>query len=127
MTGQDQLEEARLRRALRLEADEVPPRLDAVLIAAAARTARPTGSDVVPVAAAAFAAGWIVSEMWRAALAAVPSVLGEGAFRLAIDAFTEAAIVLAPAATLAASAALPLTAAAAALIAIALGQRRTHA
>lgn len=126
MRSEHEMDEAGLRRALRLEADEMPPRLDPALIAAAARTTR-TGSDVLPAAAVASVAGWIVSETWRAALAAIPPVLSEGAFRIAIDAFTAAVIVLAPAAALAASAALPFTAVAGALIVMAFAQRRRPA
>lgn len=119
-------EESRLRGALRLDAEEIPARLDPRLIAAAARSARPT-SDVFPAAAVAFAAGWVVSETWRAALAALPSIVGEDVFGIAIDAVAAGAVILAPAAAAVASAALPLTVASAALIAIALGQRRAHA
>ncbi len=59
------MEEHVLRRSLRLDADEVPPRLDPALIAAAATTSSPSGSGLGLAVVVAFAGGWLWSEIFR--------------------------------------------------------------
>ena len=69
------LDEHVLRRALRLDSEEVPARLDPVLVAAAARTARPARRQLVIVAAVAFLGGWVWSEALRAVLEGAGAVI----------------------------------------------------
>lgn len=119
-----EMDESRLRQALRLEAHELPPRLDPALIALAARSAPRGSSDVLPLAALAFAAGWVMSEVSGRALSAAGSLLGPEALALVIDALTAAAPILAPAVAFAASAGLGLAAAVTGLVVIAFQQQR---
>lgn len=65
------LEESVLRRALRLDPGELPPRLDPVTLAATARAEDRRRGEVVGIAAIAFVAGWAASEITRAALGAL--------------------------------------------------------
>lgn len=114
-----------LRQALRLERDEMPPRLDAALIASAAR-ARSARSDLLPVAIAAVATGWVLSQLTGTALGIVVTAIGPGGLALAIDAVTAAARVLGPATTIAASVSLPFLVGAIALVVLAIAQRRAQ-
>lgn len=119
-------EESRLRAALRLDADEVPVRLDPRLIAAAARSARPAPSDLLAPLAVAFVAGWLFAEMSRAALSAAAGALGPEGLGLAIDTVSAVARVVVPLGGIAWSALLPVAIAAAVTLVVAFDRRRTQ-
>ena len=119
------MDERLLRHALLLESDEMPPRLDPALIASAAR-ARSARSDVLPVAIAAVAMGWVISQLTGTAVGIVVTAVGPGGLHLAIDAVTAAAQVLGPAAAIAATASLPFLVGAIALVVLAIAQRRAQ-
>lgn len=119
------LDERLLRQALRLESDEMPPRLDPALIASAAR-AGSARSDVLPVAIAAVAMGWVLSQLTGTALGIVITAVGPGGLALAIDGVTAAARVLGPATAIAASVSLPFLVGAIALVVLAIAQRRAQ-
>lgn len=114
-----------LRQALRLEGDEMPPRLDAALIASAAR-ARSARSDLLPVAIAAVAMGWVLSQLTGTALGIVVTAIGPGGLALVIDAVAVAARVLGPVTAIAATVSLPFLAGAVALVVLAIAQRRAQ-
>lgn len=114
-----------LRQALRLEGDEMPPRLDPALIASAAR-ARSARSDLLPVAIAAVATGWVLSQLTGTALGIVVTAIGPGGLALAIDVLTAAARVLGPATAIAASVSLPFLVGAVAFVVLAIAQRRAQ-
>ena len=104
----DLLEEAVLRRALRLEADERAPRFDVGAIALAAR--RPAFANWYAFGALAGAAAlavtaWIV---WTLVLAAFPP-LADAVISTAIDATVAIATLLLPIAEFAAQPAVPLS------------------
>jgi hypothetical protein len=119
------MDERILRNALLLESDEMPPRFDPALIASAAR-ARSARSDVLPVAIAAVAMGWVLSQLTGTALGIAVTAVGPGGLALAIDAVTAAARVLGPAAAIAATASLPFLVGAIALVVLAIAQRRAQ-
>ena len=64
------IDEHVLRRALRLDADEVPPRLDATRIAARATASSRGQREIALAVVVAFAGGWVWAEALRAAVAA---------------------------------------------------------
>lgn len=72
-------DEGRLRRALRLEASELPPRLDVALIAARARTDRPAlaAASLVSSALAILAAAAVLAFAALALPAIAPAFLSE--------------------------------------------------
>jgi hypothetical protein len=120
------LEERILRAALRLDADEIPARLDPRLIAAAARAARTPGTDLLAPVALALAGGAILAELSRSALGVAGSAIGPEALRVAIDALTAAARVVVPVAETVTAGAIPFAIAAIAALAIAFDQRRAQ-
>ncbi len=121
------LDEHILRRALRLDADEVAPRLDPVLLAAAASAPRRASSGLALAVAVAFIGGWAWSEAFRAVLA----VVGPGGLDplgAAIDLVTVAAVRAAPLAEAAMHPVVPIAILTAALVAVFFEQRgRAHA
>jgi hypothetical protein len=121
------LDEHLLRRALRLDADEVPPRLDPVLIAAAASAPRRASGEVALAVVVAFIGGWAWSEAFRAIVA----VLGPGGLDplgAAIDLVATAAVRAAPLAEAATHPVVPIAILTAALVAVFFEQRgRAHA
>ena len=124
----DLLDEAVLRRALRLEADERAPRFDAGAIALAARRpafARWNNFGALAGAAVLAATAWGV---WSAIFAIFPAV-GDALIATAIDAAFSIATLLVPIAELAAQPAVPLSLVAALGVAILheLRDRREHA
>jgi hypothetical protein len=112
-------DETRLRRALRLEAVELPPRLDVAAIAARARADRPAlaaaslVSALVAVAAAAGLVGLIA-----AALPAVAPVVASDIYTAAIETFTRLAIPASAVLSLAGQPTVPIAAIAALAVAI---------
>src|SRR5947207_15961823 len=97
----DTLPEATLRRALRLDADERPPRLDAVAIAAVAAR-RNTGEQLLRIARGLALVGISVGIFVSVAAAALPAVIDldpSGLFGFALSAFATAAERLVPLAT----------------------------
>ena len=121
----DLLDEAVLRRALRLEADERVPRFDAGAIALAARRDIPrTAFGVIGGAAVLAATAWGV---WTTIFAIFPTV-GDAVIAAAIDAAVAVASLLVPVAELAAQPAIPLSLLAALGVAILheLRDRREH-
>jgi len=97
----DALAEATLRRALRLDADERPPRLDAVAIAAGA-TRRNTGEQLLRIARGLALVGislGIVATLAAGALPAVMDLDPSGLFGVALATLAAAAERLVPLAT----------------------------
>ena len=113
-------DEMRLRRALRLEATELPPRIDVAAIAARARAERPAfaaaslGSTAVSGVAAAGLIGLIA-----VALPAVAPAVASDLFTAAIGAFTRVAVPASALLALAEQPTVPMAALAALVVAIA--------
>ena len=96
----DLLEEATLRRALRLEADERPPRFDAATIAAAARTVRPSSAAILTGLAVAGVTGVVAGTVWSFILGAAPQ-LADAVGGAALEALISLATLLVPIAEIA--------------------------
>ena len=117
---EDLFDEMRLRRALRLEAAELPPRLDIAALAARARADRPAfaaaslGSAVVAVVAAAGLVGLIA-----VALPTVAPAFASDLFTAAIETLTRLAIPASALLSLAQQPTIPVAAIAALAVAIA--------
>ncbi len=121
------LDEHVLRRALRLDADEAPPRLDPVLIAAAARMPAQGRNELVIAVLVAFLSGWVWSEGFRAVIGLAAS---SGLDPLAglIPLVAAAAVFLAPVAEAATHPVVPIAILTAAVLAVFFEQRgRTYA
>ena len=115
----DLFDEMRLRRALRLEAAELPPRLDIAAIAARARAERPAfaaaslaSRDFAGVAAAGLA-GLVV-----AALPVVAPAMASDLFTAAIETLTRVAVPASALLSLAEQPTIPIAALAALAVAI---------
>jgi hypothetical protein len=104
----DLLDEAVLRRALRLDEDERAPRFDVGAIALAARRPAFARHTAVGALAAAAVLGVAAVSIWSAIFAIVPTV-GDALIATAIDAAVSGATLLAPIAELAAQPAVPLS------------------
>jgi hypothetical protein len=120
------LDEHVLRRALRLDSDEVPARLDPALVAAAARAARPARRELLVVAGTAFLGGAIWAEAVRTV---VSGLLGAGAIDplgAVIQLGTGALIAAGPALEVATHPAIPIAILTAALLAALSERRRAH-
>lgn len=123
----DLLDEAILRRALRLEADEPLPRFDARAIAARAERRVPTTRLILSGIAAAVVTGLAAAGIWSLILAAAPT-LAESAMSALLAAVVAVATLLVPIAQIAAEPAIPLSLLAALGVAILyeLRERREH-
>jgi hypothetical protein len=90
---EDLFDETRLRRALRLEAAELPPRIDVAAIAARARAERPTfvAASLVSTLVAGIAAAGLVG-LIAVALSAVALAVASDLFSAAIETLTQVAI-----------------------------------
>lgn len=122
------LDEHVLRRSLRLEADEVPPRLDPLLIAAAASEPRGRSRDLTIAVAISFVGGWIWSEVFRALVAGLFAARGIDPLGAVIDLVAALAVRAAPVADAATHPAVPLAILTAAVLAVFFEQRgRAHA
>ena len=104
----DVLDEAILRRALRLEDDERAPRFDAAAFAAMAEDAVPSPRALVVALVATAVTGLVATAVWTVALGAGPSVV-DGLLGVALDGIIAGATVLAPIAEIAAQPAVPLS------------------
>ena len=117
---EDLFDETRLRRALRLEAAELPPRLDIAAIAARARADRPAfaaaslGSALVAVVAAAGLVGLIA-----VALPTLAPAFASDLFTAALESLTRVAIPASTLLSLAQQPTVPIAAIAALAVAIA--------
>lgn len=118
------LDEHTLRRALRLDADEVPARLDPALIAAAAAPRR--NDRLVTAVAVAFIGGWAWSELVRALLGGFVAATGIDPLAVAIGLVTDALVRVAPLAQAATSPVTPIAILAAAVVAV-LSERQGRA
>jgi hypothetical protein len=122
------LDEHVLRRALRLDADEIPPRLDPLLIAAAASEPRGRSRDLALAMTVAFVGGWIWSEVFRGLVAVVFAAGGIDPLGAAIDLVARVAVSAAPVAEVATHPAVPIAIFAAAVVVAFFEQRgRSHA
>lgn len=113
-------DETRLRRALRLETAELPPRIDVAAIAARARADRP--SFVAASLASTFVAGIAAAALVGLMAVAFPAVapaMASDVFAAAIDLFTRVAIPASALLTLAEQPTVPVAAIAALAVAIA--------
>ncbi|MBI2773870.1 MAG: hypothetical protein HYX56_05205 [Chloroflexi bacterium] len=121
------MDESVLRRALRLEADEIPSRrLDPALVAAAARAGIAPRTVAVAVMAA-FAAGWLWSEAVRVVASGLAAA-GLDPLGAAIEVVAAAAVQLAPLAEVATQPTIPLALLTAAAMAVIFERRgRVHA
>ncbi len=102
-------DEHEIRRALRLDADELPPRLDPRFVAAAARASRRGPSTgIVLVAGVAFVCGWIWSEILGALVSGVLAFTGVDALGTLIDVANDVLVWVAPIAQAATAPAVPI-------------------
>jgi hypothetical protein len=117
---EDLFDEMRLRRALRLDAAELPPRIDVAAIAAQARTHRPAFAlaSLVSALVAGVAAAGLVG-LIAVALPAVAPVLASDLFTAAIETLARLAIPASAFLALAAQPTVPIAAIAALAVAIA--------
>jgi hypothetical protein len=117
---EDLFDETRLRRALRLDAAELPPRIDVAAIAARARAERPTfaAASLVSTLVAGVAAAGLVGLIAMALPAIVPAVASD-LFSAAIEALTRVAIPASGLLSLAEQPTVPVAAIAALAVAIA--------
>lgn len=126
----NELAEHDIRRALRLDAEEMPPRLDPRMIAAAARASRSSASTgIVLASVVAFVGGWMWSEIFRALVSAALGVSGLDLLGAAIDLANGALVRLAPVAQAATAPAVPIAILTLAVIATVVERMkgRTHA
>jgi len=116
----DLFDETRLRRALRLEAAELPPRIDVAAIAARARADRPAfaAASLVSTLFAGIAAAGLVG-LIAAALPAVAPAVASDLYSAAIETLTRAAIPASTLLSLAEQPTVPIAALAALAVAIA--------
>ena len=116
---EDFFDEMRLRRALRLEAAELPPRIDVAAIAARARADRPAfaAASLVSALLAGIAAAGLVG-LVAAALPAVAPAVASDLFTAVIQMFTRVAVPASALLSLAEQPAVPI--AAIALLAVAI-------
>jgi hypothetical protein len=118
------LDEHVLRRALRLDADEVPPRIEPAVVMAAARATAARPREIALAAAVAFVGGWAWSEAFRAV---VGGALGVDALDGLIQIATALALRLAPLIETSAQPVVPIAILTAAIVAALYEQRgRTH-
>jgi hypothetical protein len=117
---EDLFDETRLRRALRLEATELPPRIDVAAIAARARAGRPTfaAASLVSTLVAGVAAAGLVGLVAMALPAIAPGVASD-LFSTAIETLTRLAIPASGLLSLAEQPTVPVAAIAALAVAIA--------
>jgi hypothetical protein len=115
----DLFDETRLRRALRLEAAELPPRIDVAAIAAQARADRPalTAASLVSTLVACVAAAGLVG-LIAVTLPAVAPALASDLFAAAIEALANVAIPATALLSLAEQPTVPVAAIAALAVAI---------
>ena len=125
MNERDLIEEMRLRRALRFEADETIPRFDVAAIAAAGRVTRPSARVVGYAFAGAIVTGVVAGAVWSWALAVAPNV-GEALAATILDGVVVVATILVPIADAATQPAIPLSLLAALSLVI-LHERRERA
>jgi hypothetical protein len=122
------LDEHVLRRALRLDADEIPLRLDPALIAAAARMPARGHNELVLAILVAFGGGWLWSEAFRAVLSALAATSGLDPLAALIRVVAAVAMLLAPVAEAAAHPVVPIAILTAAMVAVFFEHRgRAHA
>ena len=116
----DLFDETRLRRALRLEAAELPPRIDVAAIAARARADRPAfaAASLVSTLVAGIAAAGLVG-LIAAALPAVAPAVASDLYSAAIETLTRVAIPASALLSLAEQPTVPIAALAALAVAIA--------
>ena len=117
---EDLFDETRLRRALRLEAAELPPRIDVAAIAARARADRPAfaAASLVSTLFAGIAAAGLVG-LIAAALPAVAPAVASDLYSAAIETLTRVAIPASALLSLAEQPTVPIAALAALAVAIA--------
>ena len=118
--NEDLFDEARLRRALRLDAAELPPRIDLAAIAARARADRPAfaAASLVSTLFAGVAAAGLVGLVAVAFPAVAPAVASD-VFAAAIETLTRVAIPASLLLSLAEQPTVPVAAIAALAVAIA--------
>jgi hypothetical protein len=116
---EDLFDETRLRRALRLEAAELPPRIDVAAIAARARADRPAfaAASLVSTLVAGIAAAGLVG-LIAAALPAVAPAVASDVYSAAIETLTRVAIPASALLSLAEQPTVPIAALAALAVAI---------
>lgn len=124
----DVIDEAILRRALRLEHDERAPAFDAGAIAAFARDAGTSRAALAVALIAIGLTGVVAASVWSLASAAAPTLI-DGLVALALQVVVAIATVLEPIAEIAAEPAVPLSLLAALGVAILheLRERREYA
>ncbi len=111
------MEEHVLRRALRLDADEMPSPLDPALIAAAARLPAQGRNELVIAVLVAFLGGWVWSEGLRAAVGVV-TASGLDPLAGLIRIVATAVVLLAPLAEAATHPVVPIAILATAMVAV---------
>lgn len=117
---EDLFDEMRLRRALRLDAAELPPRIDVGAIAALARADRPSfaAASLISTLVAGVAAAGLVGLIAAAFQAVAPAVASD-VFAAAIETLTRIAVPVSELLSLAQQPTVPVAAIAALVVAIA--------
>jgi hypothetical protein len=120
LRDEELFDETRLRRALRLEAAELPPRIDVAAIAARARIDRPvlTAASLVSTLVAGVAAAGLLG-LITVTLTSVAPALASDLFTAAIETLANVAIPASALLSLAAQPTVPVAAIAALAVAIA--------
>ena len=114
----DLVDEAVLRRALRFEVDEIPPRFDTVAIAALAHDVRRSGRVIAGgLLVLMIAVGSSTGAIWSALIQSAPAIAGAAA-EAALGAVIAVATLLVPVAETAGEPAVPLSLLAALAVAV---------
>lgn len=109
MNDHELFDERDIRRALRLDADEMAPRLDPRIVAAAARASGSSAATgIVLAAVVAFLGGWVWSEVVRSLLSTLLAAAGVDPLGTVIDAVSALLVWLAPVAQAATAPAVPI-------------------
>jgi hypothetical protein len=127
MSDRELLEEHVLRRALRLDAEEIPPRLDPAFIAAAARAPERGQHQVTVAVVVAFVGGWVWAEIFRGLLTGLLAATGFDLVHTVVDLATGVAVRVAPVVESATDPAVPIAILAVAVIALLAERGRAHA
>lgn len=124
--GRSPLDEQVIRRALRLDVDEVPARLDPAFVAAAARASSARRGELWLAAGASFVAGWVWAEGLRAVVGGLIGGTGLDPLGATIGVVSSALVVAAPIVSTATQPAVPIAILVAALVAALFERRRLH-
>jgi hypothetical protein len=127
MNERELLEEDVLRRALRLDGDEIPPRLDPAIIAAAARAPERGQHQLTIAVVVAFIGGWMWAEVFRGLVTGLLAASGFDPIAIGVEVSTALAVRVEPLARAAMDPAIAIAILAVAVIAVLAERGRSHA